>query len=124
MVVYKTYVNLIRNKYANNIQEWQKDNQLQTGLSMLRDEAYLQICRLLYENPNVKCAWQLYKFACILSYLIGPTKKTIFAVLNFFLDRMENEIDENNKYFSRIIFNNLARQAIQLNVLFYMDEIR
>ena len=108
-MIYKSFLNLIKNKYANNISEWQKDNQLQTGLSMLRDESYLQLCRLLYENPLIKPTWHLYKFACILSYLIGPTKKTVFAILNFFLDRMENEVDEHNKHFSRIIFNNLAR---------------
>lgn len=44
-----------------------------------------------------------------MSYLVGPTKKTIFAILNFFLDRMENENDETSRNYARVLFNNLAR---------------
>lgn len=49
---------------------------------------------MLYDNPYPKALNLLYKFTMLLSYLIVPSKKTIYPVLNFFLDRMENEKDE------------------------------
>jgi len=67
---------------------------------------------MIYGNSNEKAVIYLYKFGILLSYLIGPSKRTIFAVLNFYLDRMENEKEDSNKNFARLIFNNLARQAV------------
>jgi hypothetical protein len=60
---------------------------------------------------NIPSLGHLYKFGVLLSYLIGPSKRTIFAVMNFYLDRMENEKDEQLRNLARLIFNNLARQA-------------
>ena len=61
---------------------------------MIRDEIYMQSCKLLTGNKDKNSVKKLFNFVHLLSNLFPPSEEYIMPLLNFWQSKMQETKDE------------------------------